>query len=355
MQIRPKQKNTAALVISIILIVILLSCLMFYLLWYLPHSSQPLSEPLDLSGTPQTEVQPASPSFLPRLVEQIKLFFNGLTGRAVCGNETQWTVLAVGIDYRGGDYLYGLADVIRVARIDFTNQQVNVAAIPRNLLIQQPPQRLDVTAPLLLNQSYFFGTPGMDYYQGSGYGAGALAATIQSNFDITAEHYVVVNFEAFVKFVDAIGGIEVDLPAPVDNLPTSFYPQGKQTLTGAQALELGRVREKYSDLQRIDNQTVILKGVLNKIKSPAILAKLPAIYRALKDSIVTDATPDQVSSLICLAGKLEAQDVQFFSPPQELLTPAMVYIPNLDAEMQVFQWDQGLVDWLHQSLQAAKP
>jgi LCP family protein required for cell wall assembly len=258
-------------------------------------------------------------------------------------------VLMVGIDYRSGDYLYGLADVIRVVRIDFTRPQVNVVAIPRNLLVD-PPDRLAVDAPLLLNQAYFFGAEGMGYYQGSGFGAGSLAETISESFGVTPQHYLVVNFQAFEQFIDAIGGIEVDLPEVVDNLPESYFPAGVQTLNGAQALELGRIRKKYSDFVRINNQTIILKAIFEKLKSPAILAQLPEIYAAVKDSVITDATPNQINSLICLLPKTGSEDLHFYSPSEDLFSAEMVYIPNLDTEMQIFRWDQVFLDWLNQSL-----
>ena len=293
----------------------------------------------------------ANPSFFDlitqNIIEPLKQWVKNLgnSDRPLCGNDREWIVLMAGIDYRSGDYLYGLADVIRVVRIDFTKPQINVVAIPRNLLVE-PPARLAVDGPMLLNQAYFFGTEGMGYYEGSGFGAGSLAETIQDSFGITPQHYLVVNFSAFEGFVDAIGGIEVDLPEVVDNLPESFFPAGVQTLNGAQALELGRVRKKYSDFIRINNQTIILKAIFEKLKSPATLGQLPEIYAAVKDSVITDATPNQINSLICLLPKMQQEDLHFYQPSEDLFVGEMVYIPNLDVEMQIFRWDQAFVDWL---------
>ncbi len=42
----------------------------------------------------------------------------------LCGDDNEWMVLAVGIDYRGQDYLYGLSDIVRLVKIDFTKPQV---------------------------------------------------------------------------------------------------------------------------------------------------------------------------------------------------------------------------------------
>jgi len=185
-----------------------------FFLWFQPRQSVPLAEPLDLPAPTQTYAQElgSGPVASIQLNMAQKKPTPAATPRPLCGKTAQWTVLVVATDQGGTDnYLYGLADVIRVVQVDFTQPQINVVALPRNLLVT-PPARLKVDGPLLLNQAYFFGTPGMEHYEGSGHGAGSLAETIQYNFGVTADHYLVVNFQAFVNFVNAIGVIEVDLP-----------------------------------------------------------------------------------------------------------------------------------------------
>lgn len=356
-----RKSNKTRNILLGVMVFLLVSCCLSYLLIYLPKSNVPFAEGLDIGSTEQAPDKvldigfEENPSFFDLLkmniIEPITTWVKNLgkSDRPLCGKDREWIVLLVGIDYRSGDYLYGLADVIRVVRIDFTKPQINVVAIPRNLLVT-PPTRLAVESPLLLNQAYFFGTEGMGYYEGSGYGAGSLAETISESFGVTPQHYLVVNFQAFEDFIDAIGGIEVDLPEVVDNLPESYFPAGVQTLNGAQALELGRIRKKYSDFVRINNQTIILKAIFERLKSPAILAQLPEIYAAVKDSVITDATPNQINSLICLLPKTGSEDLHFYSPSEDLFNAEMVYIPNLDTEMQIFRWDQVFLDWLNQSL-----
>lgn len=84
----------------------------------------------------------------------------------------------VGIDYRGDGYLYGLADSIRLIRIDFVNMTVNMVALPRDLIVEAPEGRFTAPDPFKINQAYLFGTPGMGHYLGSGLGAGALSEVI---------------------------------------------------------------------------------------------------------------------------------------------------------------------------------
>ncbi len=269
----------------------------------------------------------------------------------LCGDQAQWTVLAAAIDYRGTDYLYGLSDVIRLVRIDFTEPRVNVVALPRNLLVD-PPATLNVQGKILLNQSYLFGSPGMDHFQDDGYGAGALAETIRDQFGIDSSHYVVVDFNALTVFIDAIGGIEIDLPEVVDDMPRGFFPAGKQTLNGEQTLRLARVRLKYSDIQRISNQTLILKAVLERLRQPFVTLKLVPALPGLLEAVLTDIKAEEMSDLFCLLPKIQPEDVVFHDPPLELLEYGAEYIPNMSQEMLIFRWGQDYLDWLHSALNA---
>jgi len=290
-------------------------------------------------------------TLIQEILDQAKLS-DLINTNAVCGNESELIILAIGIDQRSNDFLYGLADVIRIVRVDFRTPQINAVALSRATLVNVPEDRLKVTGPMLLNQAYFFGSPGMNYYDGPNYGAGALQDTINYNFGVSTDLFLVVDFQAFVKFIDAIGGIEVNLPTYVDDMPSSYFPAGVQTLNGAQALTLSRVRSKYSDLARIDNQTIVIKGIFERLKNPLMIVKLPKIIESLKDSYQTNIPGDQLANLICLLPTLKSENVQFFNPSVELITTDWEFIPNMNQQMEIFRWDQRLVDWINESLYA---
>ena len=86
------------------------------------------------------------------------------------------TLLVVGSDERSEDYLYGLANSIRIVRIDFTAPKLMILDVPRDLWVEIPgiADHYGVTHGKL-NQAYFFGNPGMGYYDGPGEGQGLLA------------------------------------------------------------------------------------------------------------------------------------------------------------------------------------
>ncbi len=128
-----------------------------------------------------------------------------------------------------------------------------------------------------------------------------------------------------------------------------FLPANRPCLA-TRRYNLARIRTKYSDLVRISNQTTVLKAVLNRVKEPGVLIKLPGLSESMIKSVLTDATPEQVNTLLCLVRKIDSEDVVFYSTPEELMTNSNIFIPNMSAEMNVYQWGQPFVNWLYESL-----
>jgi polyisoprenyl-teichoic acid--peptidoglycan teichoic acid transferase len=296
--------------------------------------------PTDTGGEQQTLPTQALPTPLKPAV----------TPQPMCGGPPTMNVLAIGID-RGIDYDYGLSDVIRIVRVDFVTPSVVVFALPRDLWVEIPgiEAHYGITQGKL-NQAYFYGTPGMGYYQGPGGGAGLLARTLDLNFGLHVDHYGVVNLGTFTKIVDAVGGIDIDLPAPVDGLPfegnpidMGYFPAGPQHLNGEQALRLARIRQKYGDLVRIQNQNRVICALRDKITTPAVLPKIPQIIAALQDSVLTDLTPQQLAQMACLVPELKPEKVLFFSLPQEMLSSGQMYSPQLKGNVYILNADFDLI------------
>ena len=305
--------------------------------------NQPLGEPLDLPATATVTAFPAS-------TEQITEEPVDEGPPPVCGDVDEMTFLLVGTDFRGSNYLYGLADVIRVVHVDFTIPQVNVVAIPRMVLIEDVGPNLEVATPVLINQTYLFGTQGMGHFSGSGYGAGALAETLQTNFDINVDNYLVINFATFENFIDSIGGISVTLPAAVDAEPLASFPAGTQWLTGEKALILARTRKNSSEDVRIDHQSLIIQGIFERLTDPTVLANFPDVINTFSSAVLTDLTPAQIQTGLCMLGKVDPASIQYFNPGDDILTYSRAYIPTMSKEMFILYWDQDFVDWIHESL-----
>jgi LCP family protein required for cell wall assembly len=272
------------------------------------------------------------------------------TPAPLCGGPESMIILALGVD-GSGDYLYGLSDVIRIAYVDFVTPKVIVLDLPRDLWVEIPEleQEHGVTHGKL-NQAYFYGTPGMGYYEGPGEGAGLLARTLDLNFGLPVDHYGAVNMQTFVKIVDAVGGIDIYLPTDMDGTPVDdktedmgYFYAGQQHFNGDQALRFSRIRKRYNVFTRVSNQNMVLCALKDKVTSPAVLPKVPQIITAFQDSVLTDLSLEQLAQLACLVPKLDSENLIFTGIPEELLTQSRVYSPQLKANTFIWEADFNVI------------
>ncbi|MFN2236347.1 MAG: LCP family protein [Anaerolineales bacterium] len=250
------------------------------------------------------------------------------TPEPLCGGPATMTVLALGVDSGGdNDYLYGLADVIKIARIDFVTPRVSVISLPRDLWVQIPGIEDFGVTEGKLNQSYFYGTKGMGYYDGPGGAPGLMARTLQENFGLTVDHYGTVNMVTFKKMVDAVGGIDVYLPTDVDGRPVDdhtedmgYFYAGNNHFNGDAALRFSRIRKTDTIFARMDRQKMVICALKDKLLQPSVIGDIPELIASFQGSIVTDLSPAQMSQMACLLPKLSDENIIFGGIPQEELT-----------------------------------
>ena len=285
------------------------------------------------------------------------------TTQPLCGGPPLMTVLALGID-GSYDYRYGLSDVIRIVRVDFVTPKVTVLSLPRDLWVEIPEieNSYNITHGKL-NQAYFYGTPGMGYYKGPGAGAGLLARTLDKNFGLRVDHYGAVNMQTFVRIVDAVGGIDIYLPTDVDGTPVDdktedmgYFYAGHHHFTGDMALRFSRIRKRYTELARIDNQNMVICALKEKITSPAVLPKIPQIIAAFQDSVLTDLSLEQLSQLACLLPKLKRENLLLTGLPEEILSQGRIYSPQQKAETFIWEADFNVIrDYISQFMAGTWP
>ncbi len=304
-------------------------------------TAPPVSAPTADNSSSILKTQPTSQLPTPTVTK---------TPAPLCGGPPVMLILAIGAD-SGIDYNYGLADVIRIVRVDFTIPKITVLAMPRDLWVEIPnlenPYGVDHGK---LNQAYFYGNPGMGYYKGPGAGPGLLARTLERNFGVRVDHYGAVNMQTFVRIVDAIGGIDLYLPYDVDGRPIDdqtedmgYFRAGQWHFNGDQALRFARIRKKYNDFTRMDHQNMVICALKAKITSPEVLPKIPKIIAAFQDSVLTDLSLEQISQLACLAPRLKRENLIFTSLPQEIFTPGRVFSPQQKKETYVLEADYGVI------------
>jgi LCP family protein required for cell wall assembly len=258
-------------------------------------------------------------------------------------------ILVIGTDTRSVGYLYGLADTTMVFRVDFQNRSVSVMGFPRDLWVQIP----DVTEDNgrthgKLNQAYFFGTEGMGYYSGEGYGAGLMAETMKTNWGLEIDHHIVLNMRTFRDVVDALGGIEVYNPAPVYSFQQPNQPKflaGGYFFSGQDALMYARYRDPKNSVDRVDRHAIILKGLLKQIFSLSTVPKIPQLIGLYKGNVLTDMHLAELSQFLCLAAQTDYGEVRFGRIPKDSL-----YIPDWEG----FVWlekEPGSITTLLQQFQ----
>lgn len=254
---------------------------------------------------------------------------------AVCGGPRSMLILLIGSDARANTYEIGLADAIRLVRVDFVQPRVQLLTFQRDLYVEIPGiESHNGITHGKLNQAFLYGNPGYDYYDGPGRGSGLLALTMEHNFGVHADHYVAVNMQTFARVVDALGGIEIRLPYVIDGRvegskdPNRYFPAGYQTLNGYRTMLLARMRTR-GDFQRSEIQNLILQAVAEKFFKPSTVQKLPELVKAFSGSVQMDLGIAEIGQLVCLAGRLNAGSIEFVNFPEELFENTRVRDPVL--------------------------
>ena len=264
-----------------------------------------------------------------------------------CSNLPTMTILGIGSDARSDEYRYGRADVIRVARVDFGLQKVTVLAFPRDLWVKIPEIQDELgTNQQKLNTAYYFGNPGLHFWDHPSEGPGLLALTLDRNFDLKPDHYLAVSMNVFVDVVDALGGLDVYLKEEVDGRYSYdqserlYFPAGEQHLSGEQALTLARTRNE-STFARSNHQNFVLCNLQKKMRSPEVIPQIPEIIASFRDNTQTDLTPMQISQLACLATQMPMSNIVFSSFPRNMFESGRVYDP--EGKYDTFIWKSDFV------------
>ncbi len=262
----------------------------------------------------------------------------------LCGAPPVMNILAIGTDARGNNYAYGLADVIRLVRVDFVNPKVTVLEFPRDLWVEIPDIADNINGQdhEKLNQAYLYGNHGFGYTDDPAQGPGLLARTLTLNFGTQIDHYAAVNMRTFEKVVNAVDGIDVTLPETVDGRTAAdpaqrlLFPAGTHHLNGNQALTLARIRIE-GVFARAENQNRVLCALRDKLTSPAVITKIPELIQSFQGAIQTDLSPEQLGQLACIGTKMPSGNILFASFPKEYFKQTRQYDPVFNKN--VFVWD----------------
>ena len=201
------------------------------------------------------------------------------------------TIMIMGVDERDDDV--GRSDTLMIASIDPKTNQASLLSVPRDTRVKIKGHGFDK-----VNAAYAYGKERLSQ------------DTVENLLGVSIDHYIIINTKSFKKIIDAIGGIDIDVPKrmhyedPWDDdggLIIDFQP-GMQHMDGAKAVTYVRYRDEEGDLGRIRRQQDFVRACMEKIVSPSIIPKLPAVIKEVMDSIETDLSFRQ---LLEFAGTLK--------------------------------------------------
>jgi polyisoprenyl-teichoic acid--peptidoglycan teichoic acid transferase len=243
-------------------------------------------------------------------------------------------ILVMGSDLRpGGGYR---TDVMVLVTVNADAGTVTALSFPRDLYVTIPgwmDQRLNTAFP-------HGGFP-------------MMADTLQANFGVRPDYYVLTNFNGFKRLIDDMNGIVVDigtqltdkcdLPQAVNTYCT-VYP-GPYEMDGETALWYVRSRHSSSDLDRTRRAQEVLIGIFNNLMSVDAISRLPELYDTYHQTIETNMSMDDIASLLPTAstvfndpGRIRRYAIgagQVY--PYVTAEGAQVLLPNFGAIRQMIQ------------------
>ncbi|MGM9945761.1 MAG: LCP family protein [Lysinibacillus sp.] len=201
------------------------------------------------------------------------------------------SILFVGVDdseTRGQGAEGSRSDALMLATLNNQTKTIKLLSIPRDSYVYIPY----VGYKDKINHAHAYG------------GTLASIETVEELLDIPVDYYVRMNFNAFIEVVDALGGIEAEVPYTItgekdefDRNTVSLQP-GLQTLNGQQALALARTRKQDNDIERGKRQQEILKAIITKAASASAITKYDDVLEAIGDNMKTDMTFKEMKSFI---------------------------------------------------------
>lgn len=206
-------------------------------------------------------------------------------------------VLLIGSDARSNDAEMGQrSDVAIAVRIDPSSNKLSMISIPRDTKIVYKGSTMK------FNAAYA--------YDGA---AGSIRAASEL-LGVEFSHYAEVDFETLVDLVDAVGGVEVDVPKRINDSKAGnvVIEEGLQTLDGEAALVFARSRAYADgDFARSSNQRLLVEALINKVLTLPV-DEIPGVVQSAAKCVTTDLTTSDIFSL-AMAFLDEDGDVTIYS------------------------------------------
>lgn len=209
------------------------------------------------------------------------------------------------------------SDSLMLAHIS-PDDRASVVSFPRDSLVQLPEcdpyGDAEGTSPYhgMLNAAMYHGGPP------------CVVHSIESLTGIRIDHFVHLSFASFRDVVDAIGGVEMCIPEPMEDERADLdIDEGEQLLDGETALAFVRARYDIGDggdIGRIDRQQMFLAALADQVMSNEVLTsprKMDGLAGAVAEHSATDQelTLDRMVSIAFTLADVDLSDIEFHTVP----------------------------------------
>jgi LCP family protein required for cell wall assembly len=225
----------------------------------------------------------------------------------------------MGLDYR--DWEAGIGqprtDSMMLITFDPLTNQAGMLSIPRDLWVEIPGFGHN-----RINAAY----PTGEGNRLPGGGAGLAMQTVEDLIGVNLQYYVLIEFEAFERMIDEIGGVDVLVEEPIRIAPigrSSMQLEAKPYhFDGAEALAYARSRRgEGGDFTRAHRQQQVALAIIDRVldlqAAPMLVSRAPALYQELASGIRTNLSLDQMIALGWLALQIPHQNIStgVIAPP----------------------------------------
>lgn len=254
------------------------------------------------------------------------------------------TLLVLGTDSRAGEA--SRSDTMMLVSADVDTHKVAVISIPRDTRVN-----LEGIGLTKINHANAVGEVNGGVHQGTLDSAKAVSNLL----GLPVNYYVKINFQGFQKAVDGVGGIDFNLPNPVnDDWQNIHLPAGENHLSGDEALRLARARYGLpnGDFDRQRDQFYLLSALVHQMLNLSNIPKLPeelnVIHQELLDTNMS--TPEMASMGLNFKG-IEKDSIKYYQLPGKGIT---AHDPLVGADVYYFEPDMdGVKNIVQQAIEGS--
>jgi len=224
-------------------------------------------------------------------------------------------ILLMGLDGTASQGRYRRADSLIVASVDPETRSAVLIGIPRDTYVTIHSPKGDLRNRI--NTAYVWG----ELYNYTGGGPALQMRTVGELLGIPIHNYVSVYFDGFSKLIDAIGGIDIDVPTAIRDSFTGWsFNTGMQHMDGKRALQYARSRYSTSDFSRGRRQQMVILAAVDKILSAGMLTRLPAILPAVAQSFRSDMSIQDLLAFASLGYKINRSAIKTAQVNEKLVS-----------------------------------